>query len=617
MKLLVARTEAELKAWSDDRTPVVWLGSRPGPATLRGREVALPEDPSALEGWLQIRRLGDELIGGRSVKDALAYKGVSLWWFVHYWLVYGHGLAGWDERYRTLRRLLAAGALEPSEIILLSRRADDDLVVRTFAEQRRARYRWAAPFWVRWSESLRLRWSAEALFRLRMAKLIVRGFLARRIGRNSLAGRQPVDLVFNTSSSTWNPSGGVDRVLGPLIDQAQREHMTVAGLHLDHRRNLGLDTLRQLDRRIVAWESLVSPKLGLRALLSGRTISRTFGGPFPGTVHGLPAAALLADRLPVLFGTRLADAIMAIETCREALTRLAPRCVYIIDAYDLWGRALVVAARDGGIRSIEVQHGIIGRSHDGYLHLEGEVSPKHDYRTPYSPIPDLILVHGDAAKETLVEFGHIPAEAVRVTGSPQIEAIRRRSADQPALRQALGMPANSLVALYFGAPFHVFPIDEDHLRAFLECCSRMPALRPLLRPHPGEYNPDRYVAAAQAMHVEAPVLRQWDPFELIVASDIVISHNSTTALDAMVLERTVIHINMSSAPDMFPFVEEGHARPARTADELFEALTALSEPEARKVQARLQAPYANRYYAQCPDPAKAILDAGFSKLVSV
>ncbi|HKW58997.1 MAG TPA: hypothetical protein VJR46_04505 [Candidatus Dormibacteraeota bacterium] len=617
MRLLLARREDQLRHWNDAADAVLWLGPEDPPPAVRTRAVKLPPDPTALEGWLAIRRLGDLPVGGRSVKQALAYEGVSLWWFVHYWLVYGHGLTGWDERYRTLCRLMAGLTARPDEIVLLTDRADDNLVARSVAARHGLRYRWVIAAWAKADQSIRLRWRAELLFRVRMVKLIVRGFLANAIRRNSVAGRGPVDLMFNTSSSTWELARGIDRVLGPLIEQAERRGLSVAGLHLDHRRNLGVDTLRGLDGRIIVWESLVTPAVAVRGLLRGRRIARDFGGPFPGEVLGIPAADLLADRLPVLFGARLADAIVAIETSREILDRIRPRCVYLTDAYDLWGRAIVVSARSAGLTSIEVQHGIIQQSHDGYLHLEGEVAADRSQRSPFSPVPDLILVHGEAAKEALVEHGQFPPDSVRVVGSPQIEAARQRRETAVDARRKLGLTATGLYVLFFGAPYHVFPADDDHLRAFLACCREMPGIVPLLRPHPAEYTGDRYRAAAQAASVIAPVLSEADPFELIVASDIVISHNSTTALDAMVLQRPVIHMNMSGSPDLFPFVDEAGAISARTQEELRASLEALSSPGARDSLVARHTPYALRYYADCPDPAAEMLAAGFPKRAPV
>jgi hypothetical protein len=616
VRLLLARTAAEVQRFGDGDARVLWLGTGTVPDTLASRAIPLDEDPELLEGWLAIRRLGDEVVGGRSVKQALGFDEVSLWWFVHYWLVYGDGLAGWDEIYRVLKRVLAGVATAPQEMVLLTGRADDDMVARAVSRAHRVPYRWAASPWTRFTQRLGLRWRAEALIRLRMAKLLLRGFLARRLDKNSLARRGPVDLVFNTSSGSWDAARSKERLLSPVLDEAARRGLSVAGLHLDYRRNLGVDSLRLLDRKIVAWESLVTPALAMRALARGRVVARGLGGGFPGHVLGIPAADLLADRLPVLFGARLADAVLAIETARTALGTLRPRCLYVVDAYDLWGRALVVAAREAHIPAIEVQHGIILANHGGYLHLEGEVAPDLRQTSPYSPLPDIIVVHGDAAKAALMETGHFPPETIQITGSPSIEAARGRQAERSQIRSKLGLKDDHVVALFFGAPRHVFPADDLHVRAFLACCSGIQGLAPLLRPHPIDHsNPERYRAAARDAGVDAPVLLGGDPLELVLAADIVVSHNSTTALDTMALDRAVIHINMSGSPDLFPFVVEGRALGAHTEDELQEALSSLLAPGARAAQAANQHAYAVQSYAPCANPAEAILRAGFPEVI--
>lgn len=614
LTLLLARSKAEVAGRPDQADPVLWLGSGPAPDFLGPRAVTVPPDASALEGWLALRRLGDELAHGRSVKQALEFDGVSLWWFVHHWLLYGKGLTGWDERYRVLRRVIAASQSAPARLVLASRRADDDLVAGAVAAQDGIEYRWEAPYWVRQRERFLLQWRARALMAARLGKLLLRGLLARLIRKNSLAGRGQVDLLFHTSSSTWNAEKGTDRLFTPLLEEAQRRGLSVAGLHLDHRPNLGLDTLSSLERRIISWESLVTPALAWRAGLRGRAIARALGDAFPGQVCGIPASRLLADRYAAL-PPRLSDAVLAIETARHAMASLRPRSVYVVDAYDLWAQALVVAAREAGVPSVEIQHGIIQANHSGYLHLDGEIAGDQSQRSPYSPTPDIIAVFGEGAKKALVEDGRFPAHAIRVTGSPNIEAARRRQGDQSAIRSKLGIREGAFVVLYFGAPHHIFPADIDHLRAFLAACRALPAISPMLRPHPADQGPDRYLAEAAAAGVDAPVLTQADPFELILASDVVIAFNSTTALDAMALERAVIHINMSGTPDLFRFVEDGGALRAGSPEQLHAAIDDLTSPDARLSVIRKHVAYANQYYAQRADPAREMLDIGFSSSV--
>ena len=610
MTILLARAALEVESWKEPDARVLWLGEGAVPDSLRDRAVSLPDDPTLVEGWLAIRRLGDVSADGKTLKEALIFEGVSLWWFVHYWLVYGDGFAGWDDRYRVLHRLISGLEHEREPVVLLTNRAGDDLVARAVSEHKGLTYRWAASPLTRLMSRIGLRWRAEALIRLRMAKLILRGWLARRVGKNSLTRRRRVDILFNTSSGSWDARAGRDRILGPVIAEAERRGLTVAGLHLDYRRNLGVDTLRLLDSRIVAWESAITVSSTLAALRRGRAVARSSpGGIVRGEVLGIQASRLLADRIPVLLGARLPDVVLAIEAARKALGTLQPERLFVVDAYDLWGRALVVAARERATPVIELQHGVILGNHGGYLHLDGEVAPEGAWHAPFAPVPNVLAVWGEAAKQSLMEDGRFPAASVAVTGSPTMEAARNRVDSRPDIRKAMGLLDERTTVLFFGVPAHLFPVDDAHVRAFLQACRRLPEIRPLLRPHPIDLtNPQRYRNAAADAGVDAPVMQQANPLDLIIAADIVIAYNSTTALDAMALERPLIHVNFSGVADLFPFVQEGHAVGVSGSAALHDALTSLLQSSARKQQSDRQLPYAERNFARCPDPASAILD---------
>lgn len=617
MTLWVLRSEADLRCLGDSDGPVLWLPQAPVPQAIRARAIPLPSDPPLVEGWLWVRRWGDERVGGQPIKELLEYRGVSLWWFVHYWLVYGETLPTFDELHRVLTRVQHALALVAvTEIVLCSTASIDDLVLSVLAREHGLRYRWARP-WVRRAVA---RWMLGrrtlVLNRLRLGKLVLRGFLARRLRKNSLSRRPSADLLFNTSSVTWSGASSRDRILQPLLEQAREAGWAIAGLHLDFRRNLGIDTLRSLDRGIVAWESLVTPNLVRQAFREARRLRRRWVGEVPGMLAGVPAAKLLEHRVRCLLRGRLVDAVLAIQTATLAVAALRPRCIAVIDEYDMWGRALVVAGRRAGARVLGVQHGVIDANHFGYLHLEHEVGTGGTERAPFSPLPHITAVYGPSAAETLERVGHYPPDLVRITGSMALEEVRSRASEAESVRRRLGYGRDDVVVLFFGVPDALAPVDALHVRAILSSAASLPVVRLVLRPHPGDgSNPRRYRDGAARAGVPAAVLMDADPWDLIQAADIVITYNSTTALDAMALRRAVIHLNLSGAPDLFPFVTEGLAIGAYAEGDLLEALRTLLAPERRAEQVRRQQPYVDRVFAPMASPSRAILELAQPKPV--
>jgi Capsule polysaccharide biosynthesis protein len=609
--MLLFRSATELEGAADSNVAGVWLGE--GPAPERTGFLVLnpiPADPPLTEGWLWLRRWGDEPAGAGSLKEALEYGGVSLWWFANHWIMYGESLPAWDEIYRVLDRVVVAlDGAHPSKLTVLSRHPIDELVAAAVAEQL------GVPCHFQRSAVSRMRVRAtiatgpRVLSGLRLAKLLMRGFLARRIGRG-LAAIGPVDLLYNSSSTTLNVATGEERVLEPLLECARKRGLRVVGAHMDFQRRLGLDTLRGLGREMFAWESSVTISAVVRAGAAARRIRARLARPVPGTIRGVPARLLIGARAENLAATRVRDSILALESAREIIRRLRPRAVFVTDGYDMWGRSLVVACREAGTRVVEVQHGVIHATHAGYLHLPGEVDPGNSIASPFSPLADAICVSGPAVAQTLIESGRFPPSVIRVTGSLTLDPSRSCAATAQAIRERVGVPAGGVLASYFGVPDAFFPADRLHVEAFLRAAAEA-QVHAVLRPHPGDSgNPARYRAAAASAPGSVAVLDDVSPWDLLAATDVLLTHNSTAGLDAMAFSRPVIHLNMSSAPDLYPYVSEGRAISASTAEQLLAALLKLSDPAERARQVERQKPYIDGLVAPVPSPANAILEVG-------
>jgi hypothetical protein len=609
--LFLARSAAELEAAPHAQGAVVWLAETRPPASSERRFInSGGSDPALSEGWLWVRRWADQKAGAPSVKERLEYHGVSLWWFASHWILYGESLPSFDEIYRVLNRVCGAvDELRPTGLRVLSRNPIDEMVGAAVASSRGipCTFTRSAPAraWQRFGTCLR----PWVLSQLRLVKLIIRGWLARRMAVG-VRERPEFDLLYNTSSVTLNPATGEERLLQPLLDRAREGGLRAVGLHMDFQRRLGLDTLRSLSPDVLASESLVTFRMIVRAWFAAGSIRLRWLRAAPGAINSVPVRRLLGAQIRSLTATRARDSIVALEISRAAVSALRPRTAFVTDGYDMWGRALVVACREAGVRVVEVQHGAIFASHAGYLHLDGEVDPCGSFASPFSPLPNAIAVNGAAAAEALIQAGRYPPDMVRVTGSLTLEQARRRPYAIDAVRARAGAGQNDVLAAYFGVSDAIFPVDRVHLDAFLEACRRAD-LRCLLRPHPGDpSNPARYRAAAARSGAQAPVLNDINPWDLIGAADVVLTHNSTSALDAMAFSRPVIHLNMSGVPDMFPLVSEGRAISVASPGELIGALCELRDPAERARQVELQSRWIKRLFADIPSPSQAILDIG-------
>ena len=101
---------------------------------------------------------------------------------------------------------------------------------------------------------------------------------------------------------------------------------------------------------------------------------------------------------------------------KNLLSRLNPKVVLLQVAYT--NHALIAAAKELNIKTIEFQHGIVDRHHPGYSWLAQAINYKMQM-----PIPDLIFLYGDYWKDELSVNGFWKKE-LRSIGSLRLDDHR-------------------------------------------------------------------------------------------------------------------------------------------------------------------------------------------------
>jgi len=99
--------------------------------------------------------------------------------------------------------------------------------------------------------------------------------------------------------------------------------------------------------------------------------------------------------------------------------QLCPEVILLQVAYT--NHALIAAAKELKIKTIEFQHGIVDRHHPGYSWLSSSLVYKNQI-----PIPDLVFLYGDYWKDELSENGFWNNE-LRAVGSLRLDDYRKRN----------------------------------------------------------------------------------------------------------------------------------------------------------------------------------------------
>jgi glycosyltransferase involved in cell wall biosynthesis len=244
----------------------------------------------------------------------------------------------------------------------------------------------------------------------------------------------------------------------------------------------------------------------------------------------------------------------SMDEAAAALDQLEPETVVTYAEAGGWGRALTLEARRRGVRSVGLQHGFIYRHWLNYLHDADEFEANGEDHG--CPIPDVTLLYDGFAEHTLQTLGHYPPERLCVTGSPRLDALAARlaaatDADRVAARRQAGVTRDDERLVLVAAKFSEI---KDDLAPFLAAARTLPAVRVAIKAHPAEV-PEVYAGLIGAATNVIVLGAEADLAGLLRAADLVVTKNSTVALDGIALGVPAMVIGLPN--NLSPFVDAG------------------------------------------------------------
>lgn len=537
------------------------------------------------------------LLEGRSFRDLYAWKGVSLWWFAELFLHHSTEATRFVRVIEVAHRLLDAEA--PDEVEVHGLPEDEALLVERTCLARgilchRRRVRRVLSRRVA-EVRQRARWN-EVKAWATAAKAAVGG------PPPAPTAGAPVAL-FLSHAAFWRERAGehgdmagayehyFDRLI-PAVgeDGALRPFVVAVGPRAAFRRRRTIDRLsdwlhlqgddktyvhvNRYFRGPIARETRKGAALARRiwSELSGRPAVReafSHQGVRFGDLSEADLAATVLLQLPW--------AIRSYEEMAAVLAVVRPAVVCLYAESSGWGRAALAACRAAGVPAVAVQHGIVYRNYYSYAHDEDEAD---------CPRPDRTAVFGEAARELLVEMGHYPAAELVVTGSPRLDQLQEsaRSWDAGQVRAGLGLTSGTAPLVVVASRFR--GIRRTHQSIGSALARLLGALEALgvhtvIKPHPAEGAEDYErvlretgVRGARVLPAGADLLR------LLHAADALVTVESLSAVEAVVLDRPVVVLNAPT--NLRALVEAGVALGVPVGDDPTDVLRrALFDEETR------------------------------------
>jgi CDP-glycerol:poly(glycerophosphate) glycerophosphotransferase len=511
---------------------------------------------------------------GRCVRDLLRWNGVSLWWFAELYLFHSTDAPRWVRTIEAFHRILDAE--RPSEVEADGLPAEEALLLERTCAARGVLFHGRLHPPARLSlrtrlVSLRARWND--------LKTFLTALKATLAGAPALphdAAKRPV--LFLSHAAFWRRRKGGESeedaayehyfdalIPGVAAHPGLRPVVLAVGPPEAFRRRGPRDRLRDWMRLrpeagpylavnrfttfAVARETRRASALAReawRALRGSAGIREAFSH------RGVAFDDLAAPDLAATLLLQLPWAVRSYEEVAAALRALRPAALVLYAESSGWGRAALLACRAAGVPTVAVQHGIIYPKYFSYRHGPGEEE---------SPRPDRTAVFGEAAQRLLVQMGGYDPASLVVTGSPKFDALLASAAgrDRQRARARWGAADGDrllIVASRYRGIRSTHSAIGPAFSALVRAVETTEGVVAVVKPHPAEpaeaYHGD--LRGARRVRVAAP---GDDLIELLHAADALVTVESLSAVEALVLGRPVLILQMPT--NLRALVDDGAA----------------------------------------------------------
>jgi len=239
-------------------------------------------------------------------------------------------------------------------------------------------------------------------------------------------------------------------------------------------------------------------------------------------------------KLRYLFLMYFPEMIRYIEIINNMLSVEKSRLFVVMNEITTIGNIAAHIAKQKGIKTLCIQHGVMAD-------ILGF--------TPVSA--DKIAVWGSSSRETLIK-NDTPKEKIVITGAPQFDdlALKNIPLDENAIKKLDITPNKKLIFLT------TQPVSDmkEITTAVCKAVKSIPGTQLVMKLHPSEYSMSIYKKIAKKEGVNAIITKKY-LYPLLNACDLLITHHSTTGMEAMILDKPVITINLTGKPDAMPYAE--------------------------------------------------------------
>jgi len=459
-----------------------------------------------------------KVFNGQNIKELLAFEDFSFWWFFDFYL-YNHLKNGLQGDMKERKKSSFKKAIAPAYIAF---------------------------------------------------RTIIRKFYGHVFMNISRDGKTKTVMVLshrmNWRKSRKDMNKKEDQLFGGIFENLKRQEIEVVAVDRNH--VVGLKTLKEKKRFQKGLWGPVETYLKFSDIINAYKVNRTMKKRFNKyrnneiytnsfLMNEKNMFQYMKEIMEFAFSYIPMEAFIQIKAIENAIEKDQISLVILSHEYGVLGKAALIAGKKMQVPIIVMQHGIIHPNHMGYYHTQNEIG---DWAPEYCPIPDKIVVYGKYTHDILIDVCHYPPDSVEIIGQPKYDILKEpgRIYYREEFYTKNGIPPKKINILVTTQPFPIYNHRTIFLRNILKF-AQIPDVQLIVKPHPGE-DIAWHKKIMEEENIKVPVIDpKSDIFEAIYASDIIATFSSTTATEAIIMDKIVLIVNLTGQEDPMPYVSSGAA----------------------------------------------------------
>jgi len=385
-----------------------------------------------------------------------------------------------------------------------------------------------------------------------------------------------LDILFSSFLLNWREtkhkdgtSCEYDIMIGDVIEKAEEDGLNVLCIDTDSKKRFRSKskTVRKIstNSKWICLEQFITFSIIFKALILD----------FKMLTYGLPDNKY--DKY-VPFGQSSAfRAVLFLLVSEQILDQVQPKVVFLTCEYCEHHRELTYIAHTKKIPVIALQHGIITKEHLGYIYTDERLK---------AILPNITCVFGQKHYNLLTQNSIYDPDMVAITGSPRYDilAYAEKMYSREHFIKKYGISQENKIVLWTTQCHGISDKEnKNNFKAMFETVQNLKDVTLIIKQHPGEGEKyTKMIKDALKNHNLNIVItpKSSDTYEQLYMCDILVIKDSTTAMEAVVLNKPVIVLNLSGEPEIVEYVTEKVALGVYNENDLKPTLERLLENDA-------------------------------------